>query len=101
MADNTTWLDVPDDITWVNVLDHRTWLDVPYAEKEEAKAQGARWDPAARRWYAPRLLAMVGPDPRCRAWPRPRRPQPTPSPLSRASANLGRFTAGLAALLRS
>jgi hypothetical protein len=54
MANNTTWLDVPDDITWVDVLDYRTWLDVPYAEKEEAKAQGARWDPAARRWYAPR-----------------------------------------------
>lgn len=32
----------------------KTWLDVPYADKDEAKAQGARWDPAARRWYAPR-----------------------------------------------
>lgn len=32
----------------------RTWLDVPYAEKDEAKAHGARWDPKARRWYAPR-----------------------------------------------
>lgn len=31
------------------------WLDVPIEEKEEAKALGARWDPAARRWYAPRL----------------------------------------------
>lgn len=28
------------------------WLDVPYAEKDEAKALGARWDPQARRWYA-------------------------------------------------
>jgi Domain of unknown function (DUF5710) len=36
------------------MADDRTWLDVPYAEKDEAKAQGARWDPAARRWYAPR-----------------------------------------------
>jgi len=27
---------------------------VPYAEKDEAKALGARWDPQARRWYDPR-----------------------------------------------
>lgn len=54
MADNRAWPDgVPDDIIWVDVLGNRVWLDVPYAEKDEAKAQGARWDPAARRWYAP------------------------------------------------
>ncbi|OLT19601.1 DNA primase [Pseudonocardia sp. CNS-139] len=32
----------------------RVYLDVPYAEKNAAKAAGARWDPAARRWYDPR-----------------------------------------------
>jgi hypothetical protein len=32
----------------------KIWLDVPYAEKGEAKAQGARWDSRAGRWYAPR-----------------------------------------------
>ncbi|MFJ5229657.1 DUF5710 domain-containing protein [Kitasatospora sp. NPDC088391] len=32
----------------------RSWLDVPFAEKDEAKAAGARWDASARRWYAPR-----------------------------------------------
>ncbi|MGW1201164.1 DUF5710 domain-containing protein [Streptomyces cyaneofuscatus] len=32
----------------------RIWLDVPYSEKDQAKAAGARWDPAAKRWYAPR-----------------------------------------------
>jgi hypothetical protein len=32
----------------------RSWLDVPFAEKDEAKAAGARWDAAAKRWYAPR-----------------------------------------------
>ena len=32
----------------------RIWLDVPFAEKDEAKAAGARWDAAAKRWYAPR-----------------------------------------------
>ena len=29
------------------------WLDVPYAEKEEAKEHGARWDPRHSSWYAP------------------------------------------------
>lgn len=32
----------------------RKWLDVPFPEKDEAKALGARWDPEAKRWYAPR-----------------------------------------------
>jgi hypothetical protein len=36
------------------VADNRIWLDVAFAEKDEAKAQGARWEPTARRWYAPR-----------------------------------------------
>lgn len=30
----------------------RVWLDVPFAEKDEAKRLGARWDGAARRWFA-------------------------------------------------
>jgi len=29
------------------------YLDVPFRQKDEAKALGARWDPAARKWYAP------------------------------------------------
>jgi hypothetical protein len=32
----------------------RAWLDVPFADKDRVKALGGRWDPAARRWYAPR-----------------------------------------------
>lgn len=32
----------------------RIWLDVPYKEKDPAKAAGARWDGVAERWYAPR-----------------------------------------------
>jgi len=31
----------------------RTYLDVPYADKDTAKAAGARWDPTAKRWYDP------------------------------------------------
>ena len=29
----------------------RLFLDVPYAQKEEAKALGARWNPKVRKWY--------------------------------------------------
>lgn len=29
------------------------FLDVPYSEKDEAKACGARWSPEHRKWYAP------------------------------------------------
>ena len=27
------------------------YLNVPYQEKEEAKEMGARWDPAAKKWF--------------------------------------------------
>lgn len=30
-----------------------TYLDVPFREKDDAKALGARWDAAARKWYVP------------------------------------------------
>ena len=40
----------------------REWLDVPFSEKDQAKALGARWDPAAKRWYAPRSgMAKLAP----------------------------------------
>jgi hypothetical protein len=32
----------------------RAYLDVPFSEKDAAKALGARWDPAVKRWYDPR-----------------------------------------------
>jgi hypothetical protein len=28
-------------------------LNVPFAEKEEAKRLGARWDAKSKKWYAP------------------------------------------------
>lgn len=28
-------------------------MNVPFSQKDEAKSRGARWDPLARRWYAP------------------------------------------------
>lgn len=30
---------------------NRIHLDVPYAEKDQAKRLGARWDPEVKRWY--------------------------------------------------
>ena len=43
------------------MADNRIWLDVAFAEKDEAKAQGAEWDPTARPWYAPRpgMTALI------------------------------------------
>lgn len=35
------------------LAESKTRLEVPYAEKDEAKRQGARWDRHARVWYAP------------------------------------------------
>lgn len=31
----------------------KIYLNVPYAEKDAAKALGARWDAAQKKWYAP------------------------------------------------
>ncbi|MEI6542336.1 MAG: DUF5710 domain-containing protein [Methylococcales bacterium] len=31
--------------------DSKTYLTVPYAQKDAAKALGARWDPAIKKWY--------------------------------------------------
>lgn len=28
----------------------RVYLDVPFADNDQAKAAGARWDPSAKRW---------------------------------------------------
>jgi len=33
-------------------------LKVPYAEKDEAKALGARWNPTRKTWYVPDGVAL-------------------------------------------
>ena len=33
--------------------DSKTYLNVPFAQKDAAKALGARWDAANKKWYAP------------------------------------------------
>lgn len=35
-----------------------TFLNVPYAEKDEARALGARWNPGRKRWYVPAGTAL-------------------------------------------
>ena len=31
----------------------KIYLNVPYTEKDTAKALGARWDPSKKKWYVP------------------------------------------------
>lgn len=31
-----------------------TYLEVPFNEKDEAKALGAWWDPEVKKWFVPR-----------------------------------------------
>ncbi len=34
----------------------KSYLNVPYAEKDAAKALGAKWDPAKKKWYVPKNI---------------------------------------------
>ena len=34
------------------------FLNVPYAEKDEARALGARWNPGKKRWYVTNGVAL-------------------------------------------
>lgn len=35
-------------------------LNVPFAEKDEAKRLGAKWDAAQRKWYVPQGVDVAG-----------------------------------------
>ena len=35
------------------MADWKTYLNVPFAQKDEAKALGARWDAANKKWFVP------------------------------------------------
>ncbi|MDD5266224.1 MAG: DUF5710 domain-containing protein [Methylococcales bacterium] len=35
------------------MADSKTYLKVPFAQKDEAKALGARWDAANKKWFVP------------------------------------------------
>ena len=36
-----------------SMIDPKIYLNVPFAQKDEAKALGARWDAVQKKWYAP------------------------------------------------
>jgi putative DNA primase/helicase len=44
--------EAPNSATGIESGDDRVYLAVPYSERAEAKAVGARWDKAAKSWYA-------------------------------------------------
>ncbi|EML1601815.1 TPA: toprim domain-containing protein [Burkholderia cepacia ATCC 25416] len=48
------------------VPDGRTYLVVPYKEREDANALGAKWDRARKQWYVPRDVDLAAFD----RWPR-------------------------------
>ena len=35
------------------MADSKTYLNVPFAQKDEAKAVGAKWDAAHKKWFVP------------------------------------------------
>lgn len=35
------------------MADSKTYLNVPFAQKDAAKALGARWDATNKKWYVP------------------------------------------------
>jgi hypothetical protein len=35
------------------MADPKIYLNVPYAQKDAAKALGAKWDAAGKKWYVP------------------------------------------------
>jgi len=37
----------------------KSYLNVPYAEKDAAKALGAKWDAGKKKWYAPNDLDFL------------------------------------------
>lgn len=42
----------------MTTTDDRTYLAVPYAEKDDAKQRGAKWDRQAKAWYVPAGVAL-------------------------------------------
>jgi hypothetical protein len=38
---------------YYKMADSKTYLNVPFAQKDEAKALGARWDAVEKKWFVP------------------------------------------------
>ena len=41
----------------MDLFGNKVYLDVPFSEKDMAKALGAKWDPNVRKWYCPEYLS--------------------------------------------
>ncbi|MEQ1530700.1 MAG: DUF5710 domain-containing protein [Methylococcales bacterium] len=41
------------------MADSKIYLNVPYAEKDAAKALGAKWDAGSKKWYVPGNVDMA------------------------------------------
>lgn len=41
------------------MINSKTYLNVPFAQKDEAKVLGAKWDPANKKWYVPANIDMT------------------------------------------
>ena len=68
----------------------RTYLAVPYAERHEAKALGARWDAVKKAWY-------VGPEAdreKIAKWEPKHQPAPTLDPRAEFAAVLREIGGG-------
>ena len=68
------------------------YLDVPYSQKDEAKALGARWDAADRRWFVP---GGVDPVPFARWLPAHREPEEPVRPAPTAGETVCAAVVGL------
>lgn len=44
------------------------WLNVPYSQKDRAKALGARWNPGEKSWYVPEYVLGKARDQLVRQW---------------------------------
>lgn len=58
----------------------RVYLDVPYREKNRAKALGAKWDRDAKSWYAPEGTDLGPLSPWLPSEQAPEKTEPTPEP---------------------
>ncbi|QRR11811.1 toprim domain-containing protein (plasmid) [Burkholderia sp. MS455] len=56
----------PSGATVSGVQDGRTYLVVPYRDREDANALGAKWDRARKQWYVPRGVDLAA----FERWPR-------------------------------
>lgn len=59
----------------------KTYLNVPFQEKDAAKALGARWDAAAKKWYAPAGIDLAV----FKQWHTPAADSTSPSPPKTAA----------------